>query len=581
MDKLLKAVGGLILLYILLVGGSGLAIRGLLSTSFGERVRQQLQENLPVKASISGGDFDLAEWFFLKPAISFQDLRIDNPPGFSSEPLLRADRVAARAELSSLFGDEVRFHTLEITAPVLRIESGKAGRTNVQALLSAFEKQKAPPETPAQDGGGRKFAITSFNLVDGRIIYAAPGEPDLNVENVTVAVDDFSTDVAFRLSAQFDVFKEEAVHMSFEGTTGPFTPRSSPTEGTFQLEGRLGLLPVAFRKAYLGALLADPGSESRLTLKAKLNGDLLGVLTGTGDLSIGDVMLGDPARGQLPLDGEAPMLLTLVDPMAAPSFQVTMPDASLQLGSGRWQGGVEVQYDGSGVHGKSTGAVTGVKVNQMLSAFTAAKDELFGEMTVKRYDLSFSGSDADHIVKSLNGSGRIDLTNGKLAAFDAVATIEQHLDKVLGGNQAASGATTFVRFGTDFEIRNERIYMPDLLLENDAARIGGAGSLGFDQSLDFDLSSLISGPLATTLGGRPNAEGVIQAAVPLDVSGTLSDPKVLPDLKRLAVQTAVDQAKGLLEGLLKKKGEESEKTEEDTRPRLPFNLGDLLKTNKD
>ena len=585
MSKLLKVVGALVLLYVVVMGGSGLAIRALLAGSIGESARARLERSLPVEVSITGGDFDLAQWFLLRPAISFEGLRISNPAGFSDAPLLRADRVAARADLAALFDDEVRVHTLDIAGPEARIESDAQGRTNLEALLEAVGGDKAEDGGEPEDSG-KAIVIESFRITDGSIVYSAPGADDLEVSGLALAIEDFSTDEAFDLAVELDVLAEDAIHLSFDGSTGPFTPRSSPAAGSFLMDGRLGLLPESFRREYLGAFLAEPGDDSRLRLEADLDGDLLGVLTGAGELSIDDVMLGDPSQGQLPFRGQAPVLLTLINPVADPSFQVVMPDATFELGAGAWQGGIDVQYDGSGVRGKSAGAISGVDVNQILSAFTPAKDTLFGGMAIERYELSFSGKDADEIVESLNGAGRIDLTDGKLAVFDLLGTIEQHVKKVLGGDQPASGVTSFVRFGTDLAIREQRLHATNLLLENEAARMGGAGSLGFDQSLDFDLSSLISGPLAQTLGGRPNPDGVAQVAVPLSVSGALSAPKVRPDLKRMARTAAVDRAQGLLNSLWGKKdaGEEDAPEADSaapTKPRLPLDLGGLFRKKRE
>ena len=75
--------------------------------------------------------------------------------------------------------------------------------------------------------------------------------------------------------------------------------------------------------------------------------------------------------------------------------------------------------------------------------------------------------------------------------------------------------------------------------------------------------------------------------MPLDVGGVLTSPKVRPDLKRLAQKAAVDKAQGLLESLFDKKGgeeaagEESAEPAEQSKPRLPFDLGGLLRKKKE
>ena len=91
--KIVKALLGLVVLYVVVMGGSGLAIRAMLKGETGERLRAAAQRSLPVDVSISGGTFDLAKWFVFQPSLSFDDLRVANPDGFSAEPLRPSARV--------------------------------------------------------------------------------------------------------------------------------------------------------------------------------------------------------------------------------------------------------------------------------------------------------------------------------------------------------------------------------------------------------------------------------------------------------------------------------------------------------
>jgi uncharacterized protein involved in outer membrane biogenesis len=234
------------------------------------------------------------------------------------------------------------------------------------------------------------------------------------------------------------------------------------------------------------------------------------------------------------------------------------------------------------VRGKSSGAISGVDVNQMLTAFSDVKDVAFGKMELSRYDLSFSGRTSEEIQKNLKGSGRLDLTDGKLAVFDVLATIERYVTLAWTGEKQATGVTSFVQFGSDFTIADQKITTPNLVLQNEAAQIAGDGAIGFggDLDLDYQLSSLISGLLAQKLGGALNADGVAQLAVPLRVKGAASSPLVFVDVKSLAKKQAVEQAKGLL-GKLLSKGKEGETEGEEAapkeKPRLPFDLEGLFK----
>jgi|GEM_PF-1272450 len=589
MNKVLKVALGLILLYVLVMGGSGLAIQALLSGETGARLREQAQASLPVELSIQGGDFDLAGWFFFRPALSFDHLRVENPEGFSDEPLLTADQVSARADLRSLLGDGLEIAQISIVAPDLLVETDAAGRTNIDALLEAASSgETAVDAPPADDAEAQSVRVGSFAIEDGTVRYVTPGEPPMTVKNLSVAVDDFDPEASFPIHAELDLFEEEAVHLSFEGTTGPFTPTSSPATGALNVEAMLAKLPEQFRVDNLGDFIVSPGSGSRLNLNADLEGDLLDDFSGDGAVAFSDILLGKAEKPQLPLSGDAPIRLSIRNALANPSWALRMPDATLTLGQGTWSGNLSLRQDGDRIAGQSSGAIRGVDVNELLTALTDSEDTLFGLLELERYSLSFDGRDAEEIQNSFQGAGRLDLTDGKLAVFDTLKTIEQKVNRVLKGEQSvAEGVTSFVRFGTDFQIADRRVTTPNLLLENDSARIGGAGSFGFDQDLDYNVSSLISGPLAELLGGSANAEGVAQAAAPLRVSGTMESPRVFLDVKGIAKKAAVDQAKGFLGNLLNRNREqpaegeaaaEGEATEEEQPKKkgLPFGLGGIL-----
>ena len=97
----IKIALGLVGLYLVLMLGSGLAIRALLSTSLGDRIRESAQQSLPVNVTLSGGSLDLGQWMLFRPALALYDLRVGNPDGWGDDPMMSADRVFARAGLAS------------------------------------------------------------------------------------------------------------------------------------------------------------------------------------------------------------------------------------------------------------------------------------------------------------------------------------------------------------------------------------------------------------------------------------------------------------------------------------------------
>jgi uncharacterized protein involved in outer membrane biogenesis len=574
----IKIALGLVGLYLVLMLGSGLAIRALLSTSLGDKIREAAQRSLPVKVSLSGGSFDLGQWMLFRPALALYDLRVGNPSGYGDEALLSADRVFARAGLFSLLQRQARISELEIDAPVLHVETDQSGQTNIDALLAAMRKSDSAESTPEVTEPRPELSIANLHIRDGRVVYSSPAEPDFVATGLNLEARNIGADEAFDFSAQLGLFEERAIEIVFDGVVGPLTSDALPAQGTLAIDGALGRIPADFRRKMLGSFLEEPGADSNARMEVELEGDLLGVVSGVGSVDLEDIRLGHAGEVQFPLSGQSELLLTLLNPIANPAFHLIMPEASLAFGLGRWQGGVEAQYDGTTLSGKSAGAIDGVDVNHILTAFTDAGGVAFGNLKMPRYEIRFAGRDSEQIFNSLQGSGRVELSDGRFEIFDTLQTIEAHAQKLISGESAASGSTSFVEFSSNLAVQDQRVQMTGITLRSDTLHIDGDGSFGFDQSLQLDFRSAVSGALAQLLGGRQDAEGVAWVVVPMRVRGSIANPSVTPDLGRLVRDEALRRASGLLDSLIGGEADEApaEGEQEQPKPRLPFNLRGLL-----
>ncbi|MCP5111196.1 MAG: AsmA-like C-terminal region-containing protein, partial [bacterium] len=227
---------------------------------------------------------------------------------------------------------------------------------------------------------------------------------------------------------------------------------------------------------------------------------------------------------------------------------------SLRLGEGEWKGQVTLGYSAPNLLASSSGSIAGVQVNELLGAFTTAEDAVYGVATIPGYSISGSGKDAEELRNALTGKGSIDVAEGRVALFDLVGTIERHAKKLLGGETAAEGETSFVRLSSKFDIGGQRINLSDVRLEGKSANVRGQGYITFDQELNLDLNAGIRGSVAKLVGGAPDGDGVPVAAIPVTIRGTVESPKVRPAIGKIAVKKAL----GLFESLFQKEEEEEE-----------------------
>ncbi|MBI5685105.1 MAG: hypothetical protein HZC54_08480 [Verrucomicrobia bacterium] len=126
--------------------------------------------------------------FSLFSGLELADLRIGNPPGFSSAPCVTVERVTADPSLLSLLGGKLVFNDgLRVVKPQVFIEQDARGRLNVACLAKeqkpaapvAVVAAAAPPESkPAADMvAAAPFVIASLLVEDLGISVKTPALP--------------------------------------------------------------------------------------------------------------------------------------------------------------------------------------------------------------------------------------------------------------------------------------------------------------------------------------------------------------------------------------------------------------------
>jgi uncharacterized protein involved in outer membrane biogenesis len=551
MKLILKVVLWTVCVYAGLMLATGLGIKAMLSGSRIQQLFATLNQRVPVTISAQGGTFDLQQWFLFRPVVTLDGLSIANPPGFPAQPLLTARQVGAQVALSSMLKKEFEIVRVSLTAPEVNIDSDVKGNTNLGLLLAGLAKGGG---AKASDSTGDGVAIRSLSITSGTVHYAAQaGGAALTIRDIELKLADFSADSTCRLILGATLFGGRASRLDFEGRLGPFTATSVPAQGNLSVALAPVEFPPAFRKTYFGDVLSDPGSRSKASFRTTLQGDFAGRLSGEGMLELAGFELGPTAGKRLALHGQAPLRITIREAMKSPSFELISRGASLTLGQGQWKGSVETRFDGSRIQGQSSGSIGGVRIEELLQAFTTTKNSVSGMAEIPKYNLLFAGKDANQIRDSLAGDGSIKLQQGRVAMFDLLGSVENKIKNVMGGETTASGATDFIGFDSRFQIRNGQLLLSDILLKNASSSVSGQGRVGFDHSLEFDLITGISGSLATRLGGRPDASGQAQLRVPVKVRGTLEAAKVYPDVAGMAKAQAVEKGMGLLDSFLKKR----------------------------
>lgn len=293
---------------------AGLVARSLISGSSEHGLAASLSESLGVPVTVGAANFDLAQWFLLRPAIALEDVAIGNPPGFRSQHLLEAKKLSAQLSLLPLLHKIIEVHSIVIDQPRITAETNAQGTSNIEALLRKSKSRPGASSGSSGTAGGGNLVVDQFSVNAGEIVFVEPGSSHaaehLSIGDINVSVRDFSRDRSCRLEFGAKLFGGAESRVRLAGQAGPFTSDSLPLSGMVTIAVAPNEIPASLRHAQFGDLLAAPGKKARVTLTATIRGDLYQRLSGPAKLVLTDVLIGKDEQHVLPLAGAAPVTFT-------------------------------------------------------------------------------------------------------------------------------------------------------------------------------------------------------------------------------------------------------------------------------
>jgi uncharacterized protein involved in outer membrane biogenesis len=281
------------------------------------------------------------------------------------------------------------------------------------------------------------------------------------------------------------------------------------------------------------------------------------------DLEMRDVSLNPEAASLAALSAEGTLGVremvfdTLNLTEVAGTFQLadavfTIPELTFQLPNGKFAADARLDFNSVPLAYTMNAKGDRLDLNGMVGA-----TEGFGPATL---ELQARGAGPE--TKDLKGNGQVRLAEGRFPDAKVFSQIDAALGKraVVGSPYKATQAT--------FRMENNRVFLAPFHFESGDARLDLEGTMSLEGPVDFDVSVAtpreglkVEGTGSTTLDLLADDEGWVP--VPLDVTGTMQDPKIRPDVKALASQAGrgakrevTKKATDALRDLLKKKKNE-------------------------
>ena len=151
-----------------------------------------------------------------------------------------------------------------------------------------------------------------------------------------------------------------------------------------------------------------------------------------------------------------------------------------------------------------------------------------GNLDVK---LAASGRSGDALLKTLTGTISTNLADGAVEGMDiwyAIAQAQSLLQKRQLASVTNTKRTAFETFKASADVVNGVATTKDLAIASQLLRITGSGSTNLvTQTLDYSVKASV---LKTPPGADEGTALLARATVPVNITGTLADPKIRPDL---------------------------------------------------
>ncbi len=206
--------------------------------------------------------------------------------------------------------------------------------------------------------------------------------------------------------------------------------------------------------------------------------------------------------------------------------------ATARLYGGNYSGEITLDASGNQPLIRLDQRMTGIDVAQLLQDFAKTR-RISGRGTVTTI-LTARGSGRDALIGSLSGRVTADLDNGAIEGADLWWEINRTMaliDKRPLPSGDGNGRTAFETFKASADLTNGVAVIKDLNITSQNLHVTGQGTANLvTQAIDFRVSA----KLLKSAGGASAANERSVADIPVTINGSMSSPKVRPDLQGMA-----------------------------------------------
>ena len=470
-------------------------------------------------------------------------------PAFGSSPFTSLTSLDVGVKLMPLLSGKVEVEDITLRDPVIMLIKNKSGVLNVSTIgRTGVELPNAPSRAPIPSTEGplkilALLAVDRVSIVGGQLTYrdlSATKPTEYVLQNMELLLQSvrLGQTPSLHFSALVQPFN---LPVTLDGTFGPLKETTDIDAINLQL---------ALGKTHFAITGNTAGHDATVNINSPV-------------INMAHVPIA------LPLN--KPVELKNVEIAAAIKGQdAHLSNLSFQLFDGqvKAQGGLTSGSDSPPFAGKAT--IQGLQLGLALDAVATTHVSISGTAGA---DLALQGRgySMPDLTKTLEGTSHVIVKDGKIEGVNLLQEATSAL-KVAGISLDDANVTAFSTIETDLAIKGGIIHVQRLLMDSHDFQATGTGTVGFDQTLNLNVTLNLSQALSQKLTGSSPAARLAMAEgrlnVPLLITGTVQAPSYGLDSKALAgkvqeqVKEKVKEAIGdLLKGStkpddLKQKGQD-------------------------
>lgn len=480
------------------------------------------------------------------PSVGFvvDDVHLGNPAGFAPGDLVSVEAIRGSLAWGPLLRKELQLSAIELVHPKLALLEDGRGQNNY-TFASKPPAGKSGARGGASESPLRLQTIDSITLTGAEVtlgrVSSSTVVPTLAARPVDVTLKQVALD-PLDVKRWTGKASLSGVQLTLAGWKEPLKFNSGQVKlagGSLQAEFQAEMGKAAdFKGAVQVADLEKGVANFQLTTK-QLDVDQL-VAAQVATPAAGARPVARPARSELVAQGRISAERLRWQPYSANNLSAELRiftdrmeiwPLSLALYGGTLQVSARADRTQEPQRFSTNIQLRNIDVN---GAFSAASPASRGKVSgTAEMDLQLIGSMSSNWQKSLSGSGKFTVRDGKLPGISSGGA----LGALAGGLNLKE--IPYRTITGDLNVASERVASKDIHLDSPQGTIDLQGSFGLDSTLNYEGKVALASSGA--VGGGQGAAGIVtgvlgqvlkrdvgKVTVPVSIRGTFADPKVMP-----------------------------------------------------